>query len=73
MADKDDKRKSRKPNAISRFVKETVGELRKVSWPTRQEAINLTIIVVIVMTISSIILYSVDILAARLLTLAVGM
>ena len=73
MADKVEKKKSvKKPNAISRFVRETVGELRKVSWPSRAEAINMTIIVVIVMVATSIFLYSVDIMAARLLALAIG-
>lgn len=73
MADKDEKKKGvKKPNAIARFVRETVGELRKVSWPTRAEALNLTVIVVIVMVATSIFLYSVDILAARVLTLAIG-
>ena len=73
MADKVEKKKSvKKPNAISRFVRETVGELRKVSWPSRAEAINMTIIVVIVMVATSIFLYSVDIMAARLLSLAIG-
>ncbi len=38
----------KEPNAISRFFRETVGELRKVNWPTRQEATNLTSIVLIV-------------------------
>jgi len=38
----------KRPNAIRRFFRETIGELRKVSWPTRQEAINLTKIVLIV-------------------------
>jgi preprotein translocase subunit SecE len=74
LAGKDEKKKvAKKPNAISRFVRETVGELRKVSWPTRQEAINLTIIVLIVMVATSIFLYAVDIMAARVLTLMVGM
>jgi preprotein translocase subunit SecE len=49
MVAKADKKAVRKqPNAIQRYFRETIGELRKVSWPTRQEAINLTIIVVIV-------------------------
>ena len=74
MADKDEKRKvAKKPNAITRFWRETVGELRKVSWPTRKEAGYLTIIVLIVMIISSAVLYAVDILAVRLMTLAVGL
>ena len=73
MADKVERKKSvKKPNAISRFVRETVGEFPTVSWPSRTEAINLTIIVVIVMVATSIFLYSVDILAARMLALAMG-
>ena len=41
--------KAKKQNGIQRYFSETVGELRKVSWPTRQEAVQLTIIVLIVM------------------------
>ena len=36
----------KKDNIITRYVKETRAELRKVTWPTRQEALNLTLIVV---------------------------
>ena len=43
-----------------RFFGETVAELRKVTWPTRQEAIRLTIIVIIVCTILGAILGSID-------------
>lgn len=39
---------SKQPNAIQRYIRETVGELRKVTWPTRQEATNLTLVVLIV-------------------------
>jgi len=37
---------AKKENAIVRYFKETRAELRKVTWPTRQEALNLTLIVV---------------------------
>ena len=50
----------REPNRIQRFMRETVGELRKVSWPSRQEAISLTYIVIIVMIITAIILGGLD-------------
>ena len=43
-----------------RFFGETIAELRKVTWPTRQEAIRLTIIVIIVCTILGAILGSID-------------
>jgi len=67
------KKTAKKQNAITRLVRETVGELRKVSWPSRQEAINLTKIVMIVLVLMSIFLYGVDLLGARLLTLAIGL
>ena len=48
------------PNAIQRFWRETIGELRKVSWPTTQEALNLTRIVLIVMAAMAILLGMLD-------------
>ncbi len=36
------------------WFRETVGELRKVSWPTRKEALNLTWIVLIVIGVMTI-------------------
>ena len=33
---------------IRKFYRETVAELRKVSWPTRSEAIHLTKVVLVV-------------------------
>ncbi len=36
-----------KENRIMQYIRETRAELRKVVWPTRQEAINLTIIVIV--------------------------
>ena len=35
----------KQPNAVVRYLKETRGELRKVTWPTREEAWRLTAIV----------------------------
>jgi preprotein translocase subunit SecE len=42
------KAKSGKENAVVRYWRETRAELRKVHWPTRQEAWNLTKIVLAV-------------------------
>jgi preprotein translocase subunit SecE len=41
------KAKAAKPssNALVRYLRETRGELRKVTWPTRQESQRLTAIV----------------------------
>ena len=35
-------------NSLSKYVRETRGELRKVTWPTRKEAMRLTWIVLAV-------------------------
>ncbi len=43
------KKEVKKPNAITRWWRETIGELKKVTWPTPQEAWRLTKIVIIVM------------------------
>jgi preprotein translocase subunit SecE len=57
------------PNKISHFVRETVGELKKVNWPTRQEAYNLTRIVLIVIVIMATFLGFLDILFSRLFSI----
>lgn len=68
-----DKKESKKQNAIQRLVRETVGELRKVTWPTRQEAWQMTLIVLVVLAFMSIFLgLIVDGIAGWLLTLLVG-
>jgi len=69
-----DKKSSKKQNAIQRFTRETVGELRKVSWPTRQEAWQLTLIVLVVLAFMSIFLgIIVDGLARQFLNLLFGL
>jgi len=45
-----------KENRIIRYARETWAELKKVNWPTRQEATNLTIVVVATIVIMSIFL-----------------
>jgi preprotein translocase subunit SecE len=68
-----DKKDSKKQNSIQRFTRETVGELRKVSWPTRQEAWQLTLIVLVVLAFMSVFLgIIVDGIAQQLLRLLVG-
>jgi preprotein translocase subunit SecE len=67
------KKDSKKQNAIQRFTRETVGELRKVSWPTRQEAWQLTIVVLVVLAFMSVFLgIIIDGIAGQLLKLLIG-
>lgn len=56
----------KEPNAIVRFYRETMGELRKVVWPTRAEALRLTRIVLIVITVMAAILGLFDFLFSEL-------
>ena len=56
----------KEPNAVVRYYRETVGELKKVVWPTREEALRLTWIVLVVITIMAIILGSADYLFSQL-------
>ncbi|MDA1329755.1 MAG: preprotein translocase subunit SecE [Chloroflexi bacterium] len=54
------KQKRSEQNAVSRYFRETRGELSKVSWPTRREAIGLTQVVILVMILMGAILGSLD-------------
>jgi preprotein translocase subunit SecE len=58
-------------NRITRYFRETWYELKKVSWPTRAEATNLTLMVVVVTTFLSIVLSLMDWLFSTGFTLIV--
>ncbi len=62
----------KKPNAISRYFRETVGELRKVNWPTWPEARQLTYIVIAVMFVMGIYLSIVDSIGEYLIKLVIS-
>lgn len=52
---------------LIRYLKETRAELRKVTWPTRKEAWNLTLVVVGVTVAMSIILGTADSLFSQIM------
>jgi preprotein translocase subunit SecE len=54
---------------LRRYFNETMGELRKVTWPTRQEAMFLTRIVIVVVVVMSIALGSLDFIYSQLIGL----
>jgi preprotein translocase subunit SecE len=70
-ADKD-REKPKAFNALARWWRETIGELRKVSWPTLPDALRLTRIVLIVMFIMSAILGVLDYVFSWLIALLVS-
>ena len=71
MAEKEKKVKNSE-NAIQRYFRETMGELRKVNWPTWPEARRLTGLVLLVMLVVGIFLAGIDYLSGALINLVLG-
>ena len=69
---KNDKPVVKKPNRIQKWWKETVGELRKVTWPTKEDAIKMTKIVIVVVILTAVFLGVVDFVFSRLVGLLLG-
>lgn len=65
--------KTKQPGRIARWWRETIGELRKVSWPTVQEARRLTYIVLIVVAATSLLLGFLDLVFSRLIGLLINL
>jgi preprotein translocase subunit SecE len=61
--------KEPRENAIVRTFREVRSEMKKVVWPTREETIRLTAVVIALSVVISIILFGADALFATLLTL----
>jgi preprotein translocase subunit SecE len=70
MADKNEKTK--KEGRIRKWWRETIGELHKVNWPTRKEALRLTWIVILVMVIMGAVLGILDFGFTKLVGWIVG-
>jgi preprotein translocase subunit SecE len=64
--------KVKQPGRIARWYRETIGELRKVSWPTPQDAWRLTKIVLVVMVLMSIVLGLLDFVFSTIIRLVLG-
>lgn len=65
-------REVQKENRIAQYFRETRAELRKVVWPTREEAINLTAIVVVTIVVMSIFFGAVDYALTQLIAFLLG-
>ena len=50
---------------VREFVQEVLAEFRKVTWPSRQELVNSTVVVIVVTVVLSLFLGAVDIVLAR--------
>jgi preprotein translocase subunit SecE len=58
-------------SAITRYFKEVRSEMSKVVWPSREQAINLTIVVLVVMVAMAIFLGVLDLLFGELIQLLI--
>ncbi len=70
-ADKD-REKPKQQSTITKWWRETIGELRKVSWPSIPETRRLTVIVLIVMFAMSALLGALDFLFSKLIALLIA-
>ena len=64
-------REAPKENRIAQYIRETRAELRKVVWPTREEATNLTMIVVGTIFVMSIFFGAIDYLLTQIFRLLI--
>ena len=63
---------AKKENVVIKYLKETRAELKKVNWPSRQEATNLTLIIIIVTIFMALLLGLIDYIFAKLFELILG-
>lgn len=47
-------------NSFTNYIKSSIAELRKVVWPTRKQAIQLTILVIVVSVMLGLLLAGLD-------------
>ena len=64
-----DKEKEPRENALIRTFREVRSEVKKVVWPTREETLRLTVVVIALSAVISVVLFSADALFATLLGL----
>ncbi len=59
-------------NRLVKYFREARAEMRKVTWPTREEAINLTSIVLIVTVLMSLLLWGLDVVFDNIMLRLIG-
>jgi preprotein translocase subunit SecE len=63
--------KAASENRIVKYLKEVRAEIRKVTWPTREEVLRLTAIVLAVLAVSSAFLAIVDYAFSQLMRIVI--
>jgi len=54
------------------YIKKVYTEMRKVTWPTRSELINSTIVVIVISAIVAVIIFVLDLIWSKALRIIVG-
>jgi preprotein translocase subunit SecE len=57
---------------IKKYLKETAGELRKMTWPTKQELIGSTVVVIVVSLVVAVFIGIVDRVLAAIVRVIFG-
>lgn len=57
---------------IKTYWNETVAELGKVTWPSREEVIGSTVVVVVVSTVMGFFIFGIDLLLAQGVSMLLG-
>jgi preprotein translocase subunit SecE len=57
---------------IKKYLKETAGELRKMTWPTKQELIGSTVVVIVVSLVVAVFIGIVDRVLAAVVRVIFG-
>lgn len=58
--EKTKKEKKKRKNPIAKWFREMKSELKKVVWPSRKQVVNNTVIVLVLVIISSVVIWCVD-------------
>ena len=59
-------------NRLVEYLSDTRAELRKVVWPTREQAVNLTGVVLLITFVMTVLLGGVDYIFGQLLAAVIG-
>jgi len=63
---------TKQEGGLQQWFRETRGELRKVVWPTREEAIRLTRVVILISIVMGVVLGLLDLALSSLYGLLIG-
>lgn len=67
--------KAKKPNffaRVSRYIKDVTGEMKKVVWPSKKQALNSTVVVIVFSVVMSLIVFGFDTVLGLLIRLLFG-